>query len=358
METNPTLLTAEQNDPEISTTSAKTERLIDRARNAYWMAPMSGITDVCYRQLMDEMGAGVLVSELVSAKGLVFNSEKTRRMIQIHKNPGTLVGLQLFGDYADDFIKVAHLTQEAGADFLDINLGCPVKKVVQKGCGSALMRDPAYLESFLTKIRKNIDLPLTVKMRTGWSEEELTIHECVAAAQNAGCEWVAIHGRTRVQGYQGLADWDLIAEVKQRTTLPIIGNGDIRDAERACTLLDETGVDAVMIGRGALRNPWIFKQCTGELGETLDPTRLGLLRRFHELLHPQYDTRRTLLYLRKLAVWLAFGYPGAAAFRGAMFQTPTTGEVLERAEEYFTGVEGLPIPRFDESEAFMMGGHG
>jgi nifR3 family TIM-barrel protein len=349
---------AEEKKSNLLSAPEKGERLIDRARNAYWMAPMSGITDVCFRQLMDEMGAGVLVSELVSAKGLVFNSEKTGRMIKIHKDPGTLVGLQLFGDYADDFIKVAHLVQEQGADFLDINLGCPVKKVVQKGCGSALMRDPAYLESFLTKIRRNIDLPLTVKMRTGWNEQELTIHECVAAAQNAGCEWVAIHGRTRVQGYQGLADWDLMAEVKQRTTLPIIGNGDIRDAERAQTLLHETGVDAVMIGRGALRNPWIFKQCTGELGETLDPTRLALLRRFHELLKPYYDTRRTLLYLRKLAVWLAFGYPGASAFRGAMFQTPTTGEVLERAEEYFAEVDDLPVPRFDESEAFMMGGHG
>lgn len=348
----------EAETPSRSNAPAKGGRLIDRARNAYWMAPMSGITDVCFRQLMDEMGAGVLVSELVSAKGLVFNSEKTRRMIAIHKNPGTLVGLQLFGDYADDFIKVAHLVQEQGADFLDINLGCPVKKVVQKGCGSALMRDPAYLESFLTKIRRNIDMPLTVKMRTGWNEQELTIHECVAAAQNAGCEWVAIHGRTRLQGYQGLADWDLISEVKQRTTLPIIGNGDIRDPERACTLLHETGVDAVMIGRGALRNPWIFKQCTGELEETLDPTRIALLHRFHELLCPRYDTRRTLLYLRKLAVWLAFGYPGASAFRGAMFQTPTTGEVLERAEEYFAEVNDLPVPRFDVSEAFMMGGHG
>lgn len=348
----------EAENPSRAMASASGGRLIDRARNAFWMAPMSGITDVCYRQLMDEMGAGVLVSELVSAKGLVFNSEKTRRMIAIHKNPGTLVGLQLFGDYADDFIKVAHLVQEQGADFLDINLGCPVKKVVQKGCGSALMRDPAYLESFLTKIKRNIDLPLTVKMRTGWSDQELTIHECVAAAQNAGCEWVAIHGRTRVQGYQGLADWDLMAEVKQRTTLPIIGNGDIRNAERAQTLLRETGVDAVMIGRGALRNPWIFRQCAGELGETLDPSRMALLHRFHELLRPRYDTRRTLLYLRKLAVWLAFGYPGAAAFRGAMFQTPTTSEVLERAEDYFAEVDDLPVPRFDESEAFMMGGHG
>ena len=341
-----------------ASTPAQGGRLIDRARNAFWMAPMSGITDVCFRQLMDEMGAGVLVSELVSAKGLVFNSERTRRMIAIHKNPGTLVGLQLFGDYADDFIQVAHLVQEAGADFLDINLGCPVKKVVQKGCGSALMRDPAYLESFLTKIRRHIDLPLTVKMRTGWNDQELTIHECVAAAQNAGCEWVAIHGRTRAQGYQGLADWELMAEVKRRTTLPIIGNGDIRDPDRARALLHESGVDAVMIGRGALRNPWIFKQCTGETGETLNPSRLDLMHRFHALLEEQYDTRRTLLYLRKLAVWLAFGYPGASAFRSAMFQTPTTGEVLERAEEYFSAVDNLPVPRFDVSEAFMMGGHG
>ncbi|MDH5762049.1 MAG: tRNA-dihydrouridine synthase [Nitrospinota bacterium] len=348
----------EENKTNPSRAPEKGGRLIDRARNAFWMAPMSGITDVCFRQLMDEMGAGVLVSELVSAKGLVYNSEKTRKMLLIHDNPGTLVGLQLFGEEADDFVKVAHLVEERGADFLDINLGCPVKKVVQKGCGSALMRDPARLEVFLTRIRKNISLPLTVKMRTGWSAEELTIHECVAAAQNAGCEWVAIHGRTRVQGYDGRADWDLIAEVKQRTTLPIIGNGDLRDADRARTLLNETGVDAVMIGRGALRNPWIFKQCTGELGDTLDPSRLALLRRFYELLRAIHDTRRTLLYLRKLAVWLAYGYPGASAFRGAMFRTTTVKEVLEQAEEYFSGMEALPLPRFDEAEAFMMGGHG
>jgi len=179
-----------------------------------------------------------------------------------------------------------------------------------------------------------------------------------SAAQNAGCEWVAIHGRTREQGYQGRADWDLIAEVKQQTTLPVIGNGDIRDAGKARHLLRETGVDAVMIGRGALRNPWIFKQCTGEPDDVLVPPRMALLRRFHELLEPYYDTRRTRLYLRKMAVWLAFGYPGASAFRGAMFQTPTTSEVLVRAEDYFAGVDDLPVPQFNESEAFMMGGHG
>lgn len=332
--------------------------LIARARNAFWMAPMSAITDVCYRQLLDEMGAGLLISELVSVKGLVFNSEKTRKMIRIHAHPGTLVGVQLFGESADDFIRVAPLVQEAGADFIDINLGCPVKKVVKKGCGAALMRDPVFLEKFLTRIQRNIGLPLTVKMRTGWSQEELTIHECVSAAANAGCEWVAIHGRTRQQAYSGRADWGLIAEVKRRARLPIIGNGDIRDAERAQSLYSSSGVDAIMIGRGALRNPWIFKQCTGALGAALEPTPMQLLARYFELLKAVYDTRLTLLQLRKMAMWMAYGYSGAAAFRKALFQLHRGADVLEKAEEFFDRTASLPIPQFDESEAFMMGGHG
>lgn len=334
------------------------EGLIARARNAFWMAPMSAITDVCYRQLLDEMGAGLLISELVSVKGLVFNSEKTRKMIRIHAHPGTLVGVQLFGESADDFIRVAPLVQEAGADFIDINLGCPVKKVVKKGCGAALMRDPVFLEQFLTRIQRNIGLPLTVKMRTGWSQEELTIHECVSAAANAGCEWVAIHGRTRQQAYSGRADWDLIAEVKRRARLPIIGNGDIRDAERAQSLYSSSGVDAIMIGRGALRNPWIFKQCTGALGAALEPTPMQLLARYFELLKVVYDTRLTLLQLRKMAMWMAYGYPGAAVFRKALFQLHCGADVLEKAEEFFDRTASLPIPQFDDTEAFMMGGHG
>ena len=242
-------------------TVATTSPLISRVRNPFWMAPMSGITEVCHRQVMDEMGAGVVVSDLVSAKGMVYGSEKTLQMIAVHAPDSladsnrALVGIQLFGEEAEDIIAAAHRVQEAGASFVDINLGCPVKKVVKKGCGAALMRDPARLETFLQKIKNGINLPLTVKMRTGWSDEELTIHECVRAAYNSGCEWVVIHGRTRAQGYEGLADWDLIREVKERAPLPIIGNGDIRSARQACSRLRETGVDGVMIGRGALRNP-------------------------------------------------------------------------------------------------------
>jgi tRNA-dihydrouridine synthase B len=331
--------------------------LIAKARSPFWLAPMAGITDTAFRELMDEMGAGVLISELVSAKGLLYNSEKTRKMMRIHPDPGTIVGIQLFSESAEDIIRAAKIVQEEGADFIDLNLGCPVKKVVKKGCGAALMRDPGYLETFLYQIKRGIDLPLTVKMRTGWSEEELTIHECVLAATNAGCEWVAIHGRTRTQGYEGKADWDLIGEVKARAKIPIIGNGDIRSASKARQCLETAHVDAVMIGRGALRNPWIFLECLGE--PVQNPlTEIQLLNRYLEKLEKYYDTRIILILLRKFSAWLAFGYPDSAVFRRSMFELRTVKEVLRCAEEFFLKAADLPKPRFDDAEAFLMGGHG
>ena len=332
-------------------------RLISSARSPFWLAPMAGITDICYRQLMDEMGAGVLVSELVSAKGLLYNSGKTHKMIEVHPKPKSLVGIQLFGESEEDIINAAHYVKEAGAAFVDINLGCPVKKVVKKGCGAALMRDPAYLETFLTKIKQGIEIPLTVKMRTGWSHDELTIHECVTAADNAGCEWVAIHGRTRAQGYEGEADWDLIAEVKQRAKLPIIGNGDIRTVNQAKKLLNDSGVDAVMIGRGALRNPWIFKECMG-LDKNDFEGPCEVLDHYLELLRAKYDLRNTLISLRKFTSWLVYGYPGAAAFRSAMYHLFTIDELVQSAHDFFERVMHLPQSKFGPSEKFMASGHG
>jgi len=332
--------------------------LIARARNSFWMAPLSGITDVCFRRLMDEMGAGVLISELVSAKGLLYNSGRTRRMIRVHANPGTLVGVQLFGESAEDIIEACRFVEEAGADFLDINLGCPVKKVVKKGCGAALLRDPAHLERFLYKIKTHIGLPLTVKMRTGWDDSELTIHECVRAAGNAGCEWAAVHGRTRAQGYAGQADWDLIRQVTRAAAIPVIGNGDIRDARRARLRLREADADAVMIGRGALRNPWIFRECTGELEPRHAPDRMKLVRRYLELLQSCYDVRHTLILMRKLIVWISAGHPDSAALRRRLFTLGSVRDVTHLAEEFFAAISHLPLPQFEETEAFMMGGHG
>ena len=332
--------------------SSVQESLFARARNVFWLAPMAGITDVCFRQLMDEMNAGVLISELVSAKGLFYNSEKTRKMMRVHPNEKSITGIQLFGESADDIIRASELVEASGADFVDINLGCPVKKVVKKGCGAALLRDPAYLEKFLTTIKKGIRIPLTVKMRTGWNDDELTIHECVQAAYNSGCEWVAIHGRTRAQGYEGKADWNLIAEVKAQAQIPIIGNGDIRNAEQARRRLAESKVDAVMIGRGALRNPGIFNECIGLKTET---SCLNIIRRYQKSLKEYYDTRFELIMLRKISAWLAFGNPGAAKFRKSMFDCLTSAEVMEKVEAFFQNETPLP---FNDNEKFMMGGHG
>ena len=332
--------------------SKKKESLFSKARNPFWLAPMAGITDVCFRQLMDEMNAGVLISELVSAKGLFYNSEKTQKMMRVHANSKSIVGIQLFGESAEDIVRASEFVESTGAHFIDINLGCPVKKVVKKGCGAALLRDPAYLETFLSSIKKCIRLPLTVKMRTGWNEEELTIHECVKAAYNSGCEWVAIHGRTRAQGYEGKANWNLMAEVKEKAKLPIIGNGDIRSAEQAKNRLEESKVDAVMIGRGALRNPGIFNEC---LGLSNDSSCLKIINRYRESLKENYDTRFSLILLRKFSAWLAFGNSGAAKFRKSMFECITTAEVMEKVEEFFENEQLLP---FDDNEEFMMGGHG
>jgi len=332
--------------------NAMQETLFTRARNAFWLAPMAGITDICFRQLMDEMNAGVLISELVSAKGLFYNSEKTKKMMRVHPDSKSITGIQLFGESAEDIIRASELVESTGAHFVDINLGCPVKKVVKKGCGAALLRDPVYLENFLSTIKKGIRLPLTVKMRTGWSEEELTIHECVKAAYNSGCEWVAIHGRTRTQGYEGKADWNLIAEVKEKAKLPIIGNGDIRSAEQARKRLEESKVDAVMIGRGALRNPGIFNEC---IGLNNDRSCLKIIRRYQKSLKEYYDTRFSLILLRKFSAWLAFGNPGAAKFRKNMFECITTAEVMEKVEAFFQNENPLP---FDDNEEFMMSGHG
>ena len=326
--------------------------LIARARNTFWLAPMAGITDVCFRQLMDEMNAGVLISELVSAKGLFYNSEKTRKMMRVHPNSKSITGIQLFGESAEDIIQASELVESTGAHFVDINLGCPVKKVVKKGCGAALLRDPAYLEQFLTTIKEGISLPLTVKMRTGWNEDELTIHECVKAAYNAGCEWVAIHGRTRAQGYEGKANWDLIAEVKEQAKLPIIGNGDIRSADQGKRRLLESKVDAVMIGRGALRNPGIFNE---SMGLENDSSCLKIIKRYQKTLDEYYDTRYSLILLRKFSAWLAFGNSGAANFRKNMFDCITISEVMEKVEEFFQNEKPL---QFNENEEFLMGGHG
>ena len=223
------------------------------------LAPMAGITDMPFRAFMKSMGAGVVVSELVSANGIKYGGENTLKLLDYEESERP-VGLQLFGEDPQVLADAARKVQELGADFVDLNFGCPVKKVVQKGGGSAVLKDIPHLQKILRAVKSAITIPLTIKIRTGWDQNQRNAVEVIKVAHDEGIAWVAIHGRTRSQGYSGSADWEFIASIKAVSPIPIIGNGDITTAEMAVNRLRQSQCDGVMIGRGCLKNPWIFQE--------------------------------------------------------------------------------------------------
>ena len=227
--------------------------------NPFILAPMAGITDNAFRNFAMEMSSSVVVSELVSASGIKYGSEQTLRLMR-YEEMQRPVGIQLFGESPEIIAEGARLVEEQGADFVDMNFGCPVNKVVKKGAGSAVLKDLDQLSEILRTVKSAINIPLTIKIRTGWTFDTRNAVEVCQVAYDEGVEWVAIHGRDRKQAYTGLADWDYIGEVKAKAKLPIIGNGDVLTAEVANLRIKETGVDGVMIGRGALKNPYIFEE--------------------------------------------------------------------------------------------------
>jgi tRNA-dihydrouridine synthase B len=229
--------------------------------NPFVLAPMAGITDSVFRSQMRSLGCGVVITELISAHAIEFKNKKTLDMMRFDEIQHP-VGIQLFGEDPEMLGRSAYFAQELGADFIDLNFGCPVTKVVKKGAGSAILRDLPQVSRVFSAVRKAIQIPLTVKIRTGWDESSRNASRVAQLAFDEGLTWVAIHGRTRAAGYSGLADWDYITEVKQKAPLPIIGNGDIHSAEQAVRRLRESGCDAVMIGRGCLKNPWIFQEAS------------------------------------------------------------------------------------------------
>src|SRR6478736_3740759 len=223
------------------------------------LAPMAGITNSPFRRLMRRRQSALVVSELVSATGIEYASQKTFDLLRFHEEE-RVVGLQIFGEETEHLVKACQYVEKQGADFVDLNLGCPVPKVVKKGAGSAMCRDPISLGKTLEAMVKSVKIPVTIKIRTGWDSETKNALDVVKAATDAGVRWVAIHGRTRAQGYSGDADWDFIGNIKAKSSIPIIGNGDIATGEQAVARVRDYGVDAVLIGRGALRNPFIFEQ--------------------------------------------------------------------------------------------------
>lgn len=325
------------------------------------LAPMAAITDRPFRTFMRELGCGIVTSELVSATGLHFASEKTIKLMEFDdvQHP---VGIQLFGENLDHLSLAAKKVEQMGADFVDLNFGCPVPKVVKKGAGSACLKDLKHLSEILRAVKKSISIPLTIKVRTGWDESSRNTDEVVKIAFNEGVTWVSIHGRTRAAGYSGLSDWDYISEVKAKAAIPIIGNGDVTSASLAVRRLRESGCDGIMIGRGCLKNPFIFLEAyeLWQSGVSLTSKHRnyqGGLKRLFELLYDYYDEKRLLIQMKKFASWYSAGFPGSAEFRKKLFTTADAAAVGAFISEYFSA--SVEFEKLDtSSEAFLMGGHG
>lgn len=309
--------------------------------------------------------SSLVISELVSANGIEYAGQKTLELLKFHDEERT-VGLQIFGEDEEILCKGAKVVENLGADFVDLNLGCPVPKIVKKGAGSAMCRNPPALGQILSAMVKSVKIPVTIKIRTGWDENSKNALEVVHAAADAGVSWVAIHGRTRAQGYSGKADWDFIGDIKAKSPLPIIGNGDVMTAEDAVSKYRTYGVDGVMIGRGALRNPFLFEQClallSGEEKEFRGRTAyLDLLDEKRLLLEENFNPKMAMLQARKFLAWYSAGFPGCHNFRSQVFSIQEPDDLWNEAHSFFTkAFPDSPSARDLEfmQEPFLMGGHG
>ena len=310
--------------------------------NPYILAPMAGVTDPPFRLLCKEQGAGLLCMEMVSAKAIQYNNKNTKALLEIH--PEELpVSLQLFGSDPDVISEIAKRIEELPFSILDINMGCPVPKIVKNGEGSALMKNPKLVYEIVRKTARAIQKPVTVKIRKGFDDTCINAVEIAKIIEDAGGKAVAVHGRTREQYYSGKADWDIIRRVKEAVSIPVIGNGDVTDAASAEALVEQTGCDGIMIGRGAEGNPWIFKQILHymETGETLArPTQHEVKEMMlrHARMQVEYKGGAIgIREMRKHVAWYTAGFPHSAKLRAAINQVESLQALEQMLNEWERG---------------------
>lgn len=305
------------------------------------LAPMAGVTDRAYRELCIDFGAAYVVSEMVSSKGIVFNNANSMELLEMSEKERP-AAVQLFGCESDTMARAAVAALKFSPDIIDINMGCPAPKIANNGCGSALMKNPALCGEIVKSVSSAVDVPVTVKIRKGWDANSVNAVEVAQICEENGAAAITIHGRTKEQQYAPSADWDIIKEVKRAVSIPVIGNGDINSAEDAARMLEHTGCDMVMIGRGVLGNPWIFSQINAYINENRFMTqpsiseRLTVMVRHVRKICEYKGEERGIKEARKHISWYLRGFNGAAQFRNKCGYINSLNELYELVKEVYS----------------------
>ena len=306
------------------------------------LAPMAGITDLSFRRITKSFDVDLVTSEMVSSEGLVRNRASTKMLLQSHVEEKPLA-IQLFGSDPKVVAEAARIVADEGADIIDLNMGCPVPKVVRQGAGAALLRNPETVAMLVDAVRQAVSIPVTVKTRSGWSQSKINVLEVARVAEDAGADAITIHPRTANQGFSGSADWALIAKVKQAVNIPVIGNGDVTRPEDVGKMRKLTQCDGVMIGRGAMGNPWIFEQARQlTKGQPLyGPTqqeRLDVVRRHLELYEESLHGRQSLSGVRSRLMWYSKRLHGSARLRASLSDCRHLKDMIKICEDFFTSL--------------------
>lgn len=312
-----------------------------KIKNQVVLAPMAGISNTSYRKIIKSMGAGLICAEMVSDKAITYGSKKTIELLKMddYERP---ISQQIFGSDVSSFVEAAkYIESTMKPDIIDINMGCPVPKVaIRAQAGSSLLKNPEKVYEIVKSVVEAVSIPVTVKIRSGWDEKSINAVEIAKEIERAGASAITIHGRTRAQGYSGAADWNIIKLVKENVSIPVIGNGDIRSCYDAKRMLDETGCDAVMIGRACIGNPWIFRDCVEYLELSKSPTivsaeeRVKMLKHHYDILHHDIGEKGANLEIRTHALSYLKSLPGNAEIKNAICQTKTKEEMFNILDQY------------------------